>query len=145
MQCPEIMAGVGTAPEAKSVTSLCRKSPWEPTPKSPSQPCGMATCHPTGQPGELKTDWPPYLPGSCAGRCPWLQCFGLCSASEVLRPTTTDLKGLGVQAQQNIRPSRSRVHSALHLEVGRPWPQGWLGKEASQATLPLGRPDLDQD
>ena len=74
------------------------------TPKSPSQPCDVATHRPTGQPGELKTDWRPYLPGSCAGRCPQAQCLGLCSASEVPWPTTTDLKGLGVQAQQDIRP-----------------------------------------
>ena len=53
VQCPEIMAGAGTAPEVKPVTSLCRKRPWEPTPKSPSQPCSVATHHPTGQPGEL--------------------------------------------------------------------------------------------
>ena len=74
------------------------------TPKSPSQPCGVATHHPTGQPGELKMDWHPYLPGSCAGRCPWPQCSGLWSASEFPRPTTTDLMGLRVQAQQDIRP-----------------------------------------
>ena len=104
MQCPEIMDRAGTAPEAKPVTSLCRKRPWEPTPTSPSQPCGMATCHPTGQPGELKMDWRPYLPGSCAGRCPWPQCSGLWSASEFPRPTTTDLMGLRVLAQQDIRP-----------------------------------------
>ena len=73
-------------------------------PMEKSQPCSVATHHPTGQPGELKTDWRPYLPGSCAGCCPRPQCFGLCSASEVLRPTTTDLNGLGVQAQLNIRP-----------------------------------------
>ena len=37
------------------------------------------------------------------------------------------------------------MHSALHLEEGPPWPQGGLGKETSQATLLLGRPDLGQD
>ena len=35
------------------------------TPKSPSQPCSLAPRHPTGQPGELKMDGRPYLPGSC--------------------------------------------------------------------------------
>ena len=35
------------------------------TPKSPSQPCSLAPCNPIGQPGELKMDWCPYLPGSC--------------------------------------------------------------------------------
>ena len=73
------------------------------TPKSLPQPCGVAT-RPPGQPGELKMDWRPYLPGSCTGRCPRPPCSGLCAASEFPRRATTGLKRIRVQAQQDIRP-----------------------------------------
>ena len=56
VQCPEIMAGAGTAPEVKPVTSLCRKRPWEPL--HLSLPPSPAT-------------WPPTAPQVSLGSSRW--------------------------------------------------------------------------